>query len=50
MSPTILEAPAKLNLCLYVGPRRDDGLHEIRSLFQPLELADGLLVAESEAD
>jgi 16S rRNA (adenine1518-N6/adenine1519-N6)-dimethyltransferase len=23
--------PAKLNLCLYVGPRRDDGLHEIRS-------------------
>jgi 4-diphosphocytidyl-2-C-methyl-D-erythritol kinase len=50
MSPAILEAPAKLNLCLYVGPRRDDGLHEIRSLFQPLELADGLVVVESEAD
>jgi 4-diphosphocytidyl-2-C-methyl-D-erythritol kinase len=33
-------APAKLNLCLYVGPRRPDGLHEIRSVFQPITLAD----------
>ena len=33
-------APAKLNLCLYVGPRRSDGLHEIRSVFQPITLAD----------
>jgi 4-diphosphocytidyl-2-C-methyl-D-erythritol kinase len=33
-------APAKLNLCLYVGPRRADGLHEIRSVFQPITLAD----------
>src|SRR5690349_11488832 len=43
-------APAKLNLCLYVGPRRDDGLHEIRSLFEPLELADELKVGEAERD
>ena len=33
-------APAKLNLCLYVGPRRPDGLHEICSLFQAITLAD----------
>ena len=33
-------APAKLNLCLYVGPKRPDGLHEIRSVFQPITLAD----------
>jgi 4-diphosphocytidyl-2-C-methyl-D-erythritol kinase len=33
-------APAKLNLSLYVGPRRPDGLHEIRSVFQPITLAD----------
>jgi 4-diphosphocytidyl-2-C-methyl-D-erythritol kinase len=33
-------APAKLNLSLYVGPRRPDGLHEICSLFQPITLAD----------
>jgi 4-diphosphocytidyl-2-C-methyl-D-erythritol kinase len=48
--PQVLQAPAKLNLCLYVGERRDDGLHEIRSLFEPLELADELRVSESEAD
>jgi 4-diphosphocytidyl-2-C-methyl-D-erythritol kinase len=33
-------APAKLNLCLYLGPRREDGLHELCSLFEPLALAD----------
>ena len=44
---TVISAPAKLNLCLYVGGRRDDGLHEIRSLFEPLELADQLRVSES---
>ena len=35
-------APAKLNLCLYVGPKRPDGLHEIRSVFQPITLADAV--------
>jgi len=35
-----LSAPAKLNLCLYLGPRREDGLHELCSLFEPLALAD----------
>jgi 4-diphosphocytidyl-2-C-methyl-D-erythritol kinase len=49
-APKVLQAPAKLNLCLYVGERRDDGLHEIRSLFEPLDLADELRVSESEAD
>jgi 4-diphosphocytidyl-2-C-methyl-D-erythritol kinase len=46
----ILRAPAKLNLCLYVGPRRDDGLHEICSLFQPLSLSDRIVVGEAEHD
>jgi 4-diphosphocytidyl-2-C-methyl-D-erythritol kinase len=44
-----LRAPAKLNLCLFVGPLRDDGLHEIGSIFEPLELADILRVSETEA-
>jgi 4-diphosphocytidyl-2-C-methyl-D-erythritol kinase len=48
--PGTLRAPAKLNLCLYVGPRRDDGLHEIRSLFEPLELADELRITEADED
>lgn len=45
---TTLSAPAKLNLCLYVGPTREDGLHQIASIFEPLELADELTVTEAE--
>lgn len=37
-------APAKLNLCLYVGPTRPDGLHEICSLFEAVTLADELSI------
>jgi 4-diphosphocytidyl-2-C-methyl-D-erythritol kinase len=48
--PEVVRAPAKLNLCLYVGPRRQDGLHEIRSLFEPLELADELRIGEARND
>jgi 4-diphosphocytidyl-2-C-methyl-D-erythritol kinase len=33
-------APAKVNLCLYVGAPRDDGRHELVSIFQPIALAD----------
>jgi 4-diphosphocytidyl-2-C-methyl-D-erythritol kinase len=45
-----LRAPAKLNLCLYLGARRPDGLHELRSLFCPLSLADRIVVSEAERD
>jgi 4-diphosphocytidyl-2-C-methyl-D-erythritol kinase len=43
-------APAKLNLCLYLGPRREDGLHELCSLFEPLALADPIEVSEAARD
>lgn len=43
-------APAKLNLCLYLGPTREDGLHELCSLFQPLALADRIIVSAAERD
>ena len=33
-------APAKVNLCLYVGPTRADGRHELVTVFQPIGLAD----------
>ncbi len=44
----ILRAPAKLNLCLYLGPRREDGLHELCSLTQPLTLADRIVVTDAD--
>jgi 4-diphosphocytidyl-2-C-methyl-D-erythritol kinase len=35
------DAPAKLNLCLFLGPAREaDGRHELVTVFQPLTLAD----------
>jgi 4-diphosphocytidyl-2-C-methyl-D-erythritol kinase len=46
----LVHAPAKLNLCLYLGPRRGDGLHELCSLFEPLALADLIAVSEAERD
>jgi 4-diphosphocytidyl-2-C-methyl-D-erythritol kinase len=46
----LVHAPAKLNLCLYLGPRRGDGLHELCSLFEPLALADLIEVSEGESD
>ena len=46
----MLHAAAKLNLCLYLGPPRDDGLHELCSLFEPLALADLIAVSEAERD
>jgi 4-diphosphocytidyl-2-C-methyl-D-erythritol kinase len=45
-----LRAPAKLNLCLYLGRPRDDGLHELRSLFCPLTLSDRIVVSDAERD
>lgn len=41
-------APAKINLCLFVGPVRDDGRHELVTVFQPLDLHD-LIEAEQDA-
>jgi 4-diphosphocytidyl-2-C-methyl-D-erythritol kinase len=45
-----LSAPAKLNLCLYLGEVRKDGLHEIRSLFEPISLADEIEVTGAGRD
>lgn len=46
----VTRAPAKLNLCLYVGQTRDDGLHELRSLFCPLILSDRVEIGSADAD
>lgn len=46
--PLKISAPAKVNLCLYVGATRSDGLHEIISLFQSVSLFDEIAIAISE--
>jgi 4-diphosphocytidyl-2-C-methyl-D-erythritol kinase len=48
MTPLKCEAPGKLNLCLYLGPTRADGLHEIASLFESVSLADTLVARPCE--
>jgi 4-diphosphocytidyl-2-C-methyl-D-erythritol kinase len=45
----LIHAPAKLNLCLYLGGKRKDGLHELLSLFEPLALADPIRVSEARS-
>lgn len=42
MNTTTWPAPAKLNLFLHVLGRRDDGYHELQTLFQFLDLEDSL--------
>ncbi|HEX3736095.1 MAG TPA: hypothetical protein VHV53_01015 [Solirubrobacterales bacterium] len=46
----LVHAPAKLNLGLYLGHPRADGLHELCSLFEPLALADLLRIEEADRD
>jgi 4-diphosphocytidyl-2-C-methyl-D-erythritol kinase len=44
-----IEARAKLNLGLAVGPKRDDGFHELATFFQSVSLADTLTVRRHRA-
>jgi 4-diphosphocytidyl-2-C-methyl-D-erythritol kinase len=46
----IEQAPAKLNLCLYIGPTRDDGRHELVSVMTPLDLHDTLTLEAAASD
>ncbi|HWM12990.1 MAG TPA: hypothetical protein VNO56_00755 [Gaiellaceae bacterium] len=40
MTPARTVAPAKINLALVVGPRRADGLHEVATVLQRVDLCD----------
>jgi 4-diphosphocytidyl-2-C-methyl-D-erythritol kinase len=43
----VVEARAKLNLGLAVGPRRSDGYHELATCFQSISLADTLIATRA---
>jgi 4-diphosphocytidyl-2-C-methyl-D-erythritol kinase len=43
----ILRAPAKVNLCLRVGPLRGDGYHRLTTLFQAIDRYDELELGEA---
>jgi 4-diphosphocytidyl-2-C-methyl-D-erythritol kinase len=43
-------AYAKVNLVLHVGRPRDDGMHELCSLFSSIDLADEVVVTPAERD
>jgi 4-diphosphocytidyl-2-C-methyl-D-erythritol kinase len=50
MSLTVIEqAYAKINLCLFLGPARADGRHELVTVFDSVRLADELTVSESQS-
>ena len=42
-----IRAPAKINLFLHVTSKREDGYHNIESLFVPLKLSDDIIITES---
>ncbi len=49
MSRTVcVRAPAKVNLFLGVGPRRDDGFHDVVTVLHSLELADVVTIEPAE--
>jgi 4-diphosphocytidyl-2-C-methyl-D-erythritol kinase len=41
----VARAPGKVNLCLFIGPVRADGRHELVTVFQSLSLADDIAIA-----
>lgn len=51
MSVLVTEsAPAKINLCLFLGPTRADGRHELLTLFDSLTLCDELEITAVASD
>jgi 4-diphosphocytidyl-2-C-methyl-D-erythritol kinase len=43
-----VNAPAKINLALVVGPLRSDGKHEVATVLQRVDLCDGLELARAD--
>lgn len=48
MRPARAVAAAKINLALVVGPRRDDGLHEVATVLQRIDVCDRIELRRGE--
>ena len=48
MTGVTVRVPAKINLQLAVGPRRDDGYHDLVTVFQAISLYDDVTVCEAD--
>ncbi|MDC7124232.1 MAG: 4-(cytidine 5'-diphospho)-2-C-methyl-D-erythritol kinase, partial [Spirochaetales bacterium] len=46
----VMKAPAKINLHLQVGNKREDGFHDIMSLFQMVDLYDEMRLSSLKTD
>lgn len=46
--PVTVRVPAKVNLYLRVGPLRDDGFHDLVTVFQAVSLYDEVTVSEAD--
>lgn len=47
-TPVTVTVPSKINVHLSVGPARDDGYHELTTIFQALSLTDTVTVSAAE--
>ncbi len=47
-TPVTARVPAKVNLELVVGPRRDDGYHALSTVYQAVSLYDDVTVADAD--
>lgn len=48
--PLLANAPAKVNLGLFVGPRRPDGRHELATVMQSISLCDELTLTPTAGE
>jgi 4-diphosphocytidyl-2-C-methyl-D-erythritol kinase len=46
----IERAPAKINVCLFLGPERPDGRHDLVTVFQPVDIKDSVTLAHADRD
>jgi 4-diphosphocytidyl-2-C-methyl-D-erythritol kinase len=46
----VARAPGKVNLCLFLGPVRGDGRHDVVTLLESVSLADEVTVTPASAD